>query len=95
MSTEAVLVLDMTRDSIAPQARAVEKRRAILPQTAAYLNWARGKGMPVLRSIAADYGVSVRTLWRWAKYDVREVQVGKYRALFVSTVPHPLVKTAR
>ena len=45
---EAVLVLDMTRDSIAPEARAVEKRRAILPQTAAYLKWARGKGMPVV-----------------------------------------------
>ena len=28
---EAVLVLDMTRDSIAPEARAVEKRRAIQP----------------------------------------------------------------
>jgi nicotinamidase-related amidase len=45
---EAVLVLDMTRDSIAPEARAVEKRRAILPQAAAYLKWARGKGMPVV-----------------------------------------------
>lgn len=46
--SEAVLVLDMTKDSIAPQARAVEKRRAILPQTAAYLAWARKKGMPVV-----------------------------------------------
>jgi nicotinamidase-related amidase len=45
---EAVLVLDMTRDSIAPEARAVEKRRAILPRAAAYLKWARGKGMPVV-----------------------------------------------
>ena len=36
---EAVLVLDMTRDSIAPQARAVEKRREILPRAAAYLSW--------------------------------------------------------
>jgi nicotinamidase-related amidase len=45
---EAVLVLDMTRDSIAPEARAVEKRRAILPQAASYLRWARGKGMPVV-----------------------------------------------
>jgi nicotinamidase/pyrazinamidase len=45
---EAVLVLDMTRDSIAPEARAVEMRRAILPRTAAYLAWARGKGMPVV-----------------------------------------------
>ena len=46
--TEAVLVLDMTRDSIAPEARAVEKRRAILPRTGAYLAWARSKGMPVV-----------------------------------------------
>ena len=46
--SEAVLVLDMTRDSIAPEARAVEKRRAILPQTAAYLASARKKGMPVV-----------------------------------------------
>ena len=46
--SEAVLVLDMTRDSIAPEARAVEMRRAILPRTAAYLAWARGKGMPVV-----------------------------------------------
>jgi nicotinamidase/pyrazinamidase len=45
---EAVLVLDMTRDSIAPEARAVEMRRAILPRVKAYLAWARGKGMPVV-----------------------------------------------
>jgi len=45
---EAVLVLDMTQDSIAPEARAVEKRRAILPRTAQYLAWARAKGMPVV-----------------------------------------------
>ena len=45
---EAVVVLDMTRDSIAPEARAVEMRKAILPRTRAYLEWARGKGMPVL-----------------------------------------------
>src|SRR2546423_2790341 len=45
---EAVLVLDMTRDSIAAEARAVEMRRAILPQVETYLAWARGKGMPVV-----------------------------------------------
>jgi nicotinamidase-related amidase len=50
---EAVLVLDMTRDSIAPEARAVEKRRAILPQASVYLNWARGKGMPVVHVCSA------------------------------------------
>ncbi len=46
--SEAVLVLDMTRDSIAPEARAVEMRRAVLPRAVAYLEWARGKGMPVV-----------------------------------------------
>ena len=50
---EAVLVLDMTRDSIAPEARAVEKRRAILPQASVYLNWARGKGMRVVHVCSA------------------------------------------
>ena len=45
---EAVLVLDMTRDSIAPEARAVEMRKSILPRTRAYLDWSRAKGMPVV-----------------------------------------------
>ena len=51
--SEAVLVLDMTRDSIAPEARAVEMRRAVLPRAAAYLAWARGKGMPVVHVCSA------------------------------------------
>jgi len=38
-ATEAILVLDMTRDSIAPDARAVEKRVALLPRTAQFLAW--------------------------------------------------------
>jgi nicotinamidase/pyrazinamidase len=50
---EAVLVLDMTRDSIAPEARAVEMRRAILPRAAAYVAWARGKGMPIVHVCSA------------------------------------------
>ena len=45
---EAILVLDMTRDSIAPEARAVEKRRAILPRTAEFLRWGRSSGKPVV-----------------------------------------------
>ena len=45
---EAVVVLDMTRDSIAPEARAVEMRKSILGKTKAYLSWARGRGMPVV-----------------------------------------------
>jgi nicotinamidase-related amidase len=50
---EAVLVLDMTRDSIALEARAVEQRRAILPQASVYLNWVRGKGMPIVHVCSA------------------------------------------
>lgn len=46
--SEAVIVLDMSRDSIAPEARAVEKRRAILPRTAEFLAWARKSGRPVV-----------------------------------------------
>ena len=45
---EAVVVLDMTRDSIAPEARAVDKRKAILPRAAAFLEWARKSGRPVV-----------------------------------------------
>ena len=45
---EAILVLDMTRDSIAPQARAVDKRKAILPRTAEFLRWGRASGRPVI-----------------------------------------------
>ncbi|MGQ0656199.1 MAG: cysteine hydrolase family protein [Betaproteobacteria bacterium] len=51
--SEAVIVLDMTRDSIAPEARAVDKRRAILPRVAAYLSWARRKAMPVVHICSA------------------------------------------
>ena len=50
---EAVVVLDMTRDSIAPEARAVELRRAVLPRAEKYLAWARGKGMPVVHVCSA------------------------------------------
>ncbi len=46
--SEAVLVLDMTRDSVAPEARAVDKRKAILPRVKEYLAWARKTGRPVV-----------------------------------------------
>ena len=46
--SEAVLVLDMTRDSVAPEARAVEKRKVILPRVKEYLAWARKTGRPVV-----------------------------------------------
>jgi len=45
---EAILVLDMTRDSIAPEARAVEKRRDLLPRTAEFLAWGRRTGRPIV-----------------------------------------------
>jgi len=45
---EAIVVLDMTRDSIAPEARAVEKRRALLPNAARFLAWCRATGRPVI-----------------------------------------------
>ena len=38
----------MTRDSIAPEARAVDKRKAILPQVRAFLEWGRQSGRPVV-----------------------------------------------
>ena len=72
--SEAVLVLDMTRDSIAPEARAVEKRRAILPQAVAYLAWARGKGMRHTARVVAESAIgelqSVRILRDSAVKDI-------------------------
>jgi len=45
---EAIIVLDMTRDSVAPEARAVEKRKEILPKAVSFLQWARKSGRPVI-----------------------------------------------
>ena len=45
---EAIVVMDMTRDSIAPEARAVEKRRAILPNAVRFLAWGRSTGRPIV-----------------------------------------------
>jgi nicotinamidase-related amidase len=50
---EAVVVLDMTNDSIAPEARALERRKAILPQTEKFLAWARKNGKPVVHICSA------------------------------------------
>lgn len=47
-ATEAILVLDMTRDSIAPEARAVDKRLAVLPRAAEFLAWGRRTARPVV-----------------------------------------------
>ena len=46
--TEAILVLDMTNDSIAPEARSVDKRKAILLRTKEFLAWGRRSGRPVV-----------------------------------------------
>ncbi len=46
--SEAIIVLDMTRDSVAPEARAVDKRLALLPRTKAFLAWGRDTGRPVV-----------------------------------------------
>lgn len=46
--SEAILVLDMTKDSVAPEARAVDKRIALLPRTAQFLAWGRKTGRPVV-----------------------------------------------
>lgn len=51
--SEAVLALDMTRDSIAPEARAVDRRRAILAPATRYLAWARRRSMPVIHVCSA------------------------------------------
>jgi nicotinamidase-related amidase len=51
--SEAVLVLDMTNDSIAPGARALELRKQILGRTATFLAWARGSGRPVVHICSA------------------------------------------
>jgi nicotinamidase-related amidase len=51
--TEAIVVLDMTNDSIAPGARALEQRKKILPATAQFLAWGRKSGRPVVHICSA------------------------------------------
>ena len=55
----------MTRDSIAPEARAVEMRRAILPRVKSYLAWARGKGMAVVFVCSARRRTDTWFLKHW------------------------------
>jgi len=45
---EAIVVLDMTKDSVAPEARAVDMRIALLPRTRQFLDWGRKSGRPVV-----------------------------------------------
>lgn len=47
-TTQAVLVMDMTNDSIMPEARAVDLRLKMVPQAVKFLDWARKSGRPVL-----------------------------------------------
>jgi DNA-binding transcriptional MocR family regulator len=49
----------------------------------------RGQRTPEKRRIAADYGVSVKTLERWLGYSVQTVACGKYRAMFVISTGRP------
>jgi nicotinamidase/pyrazinamidase len=51
--SEAILVLDMTNDSIAPTARSVELRKKILPRTGEFLAWGRKSGRPVVHICSA------------------------------------------
>ena len=50
---EAVLDLDMTQDSIAPSARALEPRKAVLPRAVQCLAWARSTGRPIVHICSA------------------------------------------
>ena len=43
----------------------------------------RGQRKAIRTALANQYGMSERTLLRWALYDVKEVRCGKYEALFV------------
>ncbi len=45
---EAIVVMDMTNDSIAPEARALDLRMNVLKQAGAFLDWGRKTGRPVL-----------------------------------------------
>lgn len=51
--SEAILVLDMTNDSIAPTARAVELRKKILGRAGEFLAWGRQSGRPVVHICSA------------------------------------------
>jgi nicotinamidase/pyrazinamidase len=46
--TEAIVVMDMTNDSIAPEARALDLRMKIMEPTAKFLEWGRKTGRPVI-----------------------------------------------
>jgi hypothetical protein len=43
----------------------------------------RGRRAAAYRSIASDYGIATRTVYRWARYTVESVRCGKFEALFV------------
>ena len=57
--------------------------REAVKRTRAAKRLPKGDRSEAYRRIAADYGVSVRTLERWVTYDVRSVRCGKFEALFV------------
>jgi hypothetical protein len=42
-----------------------------------------GQRWDAMKRIAADYGISLRTLYRWMHYTVHETRVGPFSALFI------------
>lgn len=50
---EAILVLDMTNDSIAPGARSLEQRKRILAPAAEFLAWGRKTQRPIVHICSA------------------------------------------
>jgi len=62
---EAVVVLDMTNDSIAPTARAIDLRLKILDRTAEFLAWARRAGRPVVHVCSSRRATDKWFLKHW------------------------------
>jgi hypothetical protein len=63
--------------------------REAVKRTRAAQKLPRGERGAVKRSIAADYGVCVKTLERWLSYDVRSVKLAGFVALFVISGRRP------
>ena len=62
---EAVVVLDMTNDSIAPTARAIDLRLKILEPTAEFLAWARRTGRQVVHVCSSRRATDKWFLKHW------------------------------
>jgi len=64
---EAILVLDMTRDSVDEKARSVELRRKTLPRVKDFLAWGRKTGRPVIFVCSARRPTDKWFLGLWEK----------------------------